>query len=194
MSLLNDVVRVDGPPQQRLADKASAFRHCVVLRRHAAVVKPGLIRLQPLGTPSQLAEMFRLCFADESPINALLAVEPGGIDGHFRRLVQGAFGQVDSLFSGMITADASGAAIAVAIVTRRDGFLWYAWLMVSPSHQGQGLGSRLLLNPLTGGEELRLCVDANSRQHLHYQRLGFAPTGEEYTKYILPKLAAQRSE
>jgi len=142
--------------------------------------------MRPLGTSFEMAEMFRRCFPTGSSLGRLLVAENGGQEEHFDRLLNGSFGEIDTSFSGIVPAD-SGNPIAMAVITRREHYLWYAWLMVEPHHRNLGIGSRLLLNPLADGGELRLCVDANSRQHRFYERLGFSLFGVEYTKYLMPR-------
>lgn len=178
------VIRMDGPPQDDLVAEAHAYRHCVVLSQKTAATPIAGVQLQPLRASSDMVNIFDLCFAISSPLRQLLAAEDGGLAGHFDRLIRGSYGEIDEVFSGVVLGG-SGSPVAMAIITRREDHLWYAWLMVKPHYRNNGLGSRLLLNPLSSGDELRLCVDANSHQHQHYERLGFSPIGVEYTKYLV---------
>ena len=89
---------------------------------------------------------------------------------------------------GMIVEDAAERIGYLRVV--RDQARWFlAAIVIAPSHQGQGIGGRLVTAVCQDAGALRMPVDlqvlkVNPAIRL-YRRLGFALTGETATHYTL---------
>jgi ribosomal protein S18 acetylase RimI-like enzyme len=65
--------------------------------------------------------------------------------------------------------------------------LWLREVFLVPAEQGQGIGSKLVLQEIAGarrlGKPLRLRVLRQNRARALYERLGFSVCGETETQY-----------
>ena len=92
-----------------------------------------------------------------------------------------------------------GEEAGVLSTERRAGALFLAVVEILPSHQGCGLGTRVIRDVLLcacrGGLHVTLKVlKANRRARRLYERLGFSVTGETETSYLMASEAGYPEE
>ena len=90
---------------------------------------------------------------------------------------------------GMAIVEGAAGRIGYLRVVRDQARWFLAGIVIAPSHQGQGIGGRLVASVCQDADALGVPVDlqvlkVNPAIRL-YQRLGFALTGETATHYTL---------
>lgn len=111
--------------------------------------------------------------------------------GSWDPVLQAEFFQQKWVEEGFEIVELDGVAIGVVATQWRPDHLFVSEIQIDPSHQGRGVGTRIMDELIAAANSrqlpVRLQVLRQSRARRWYDRLGFAQTGESSTHWTLER-------